>query len=87
MNANLDRYFKKPDGNWGMVHLGCLDTLPREDKDKLLRPGAEGIVLEAPLHIGYPVVVCSVCGITGRLGSWNENLWLEPARELVKEAI
>ncbi len=78
----LDRYFKKQDGSWGMVHIGCLNKVPKESRDGIFRDavreeGSNNIQLESPLNISFPVVACCLCEITGRLGTWRENKWQE----------
>ena len=80
MNPKLDRYFKKVDGTWGMVHIGCSEKAPKEQRDEVILPRRKAhpfdILMEAPGNIGWPVVACSFCGITGQLGCWRENKWL-----------
>ena len=85
MNPNLDRYFKKQDGTWGMIHIGCSEKATKEERNEVFenavrRDHSFDILMEAPDNIHWPVVACSLCGKTGKLNSWRENKWLVPKR-------
>lgn len=68
-----DRYFKKTDGDWGMIHIGCFWKAPIKKREEVFRDAVRerdaqlNIQLHAASRIGYPPIPCAICGRMGKL--------------------